>query len=112
MVDRWCTATIPPSAIGPRARRFLTISLATHKIQVQLTGRLGGKRINYEIPGVGHDDPIPMASSIGPLLQSSGMFGIDPATGKRVEGLEAQRAKRESPTSRHCSRRPTRRRTR
>jgi 2-iminobutanoate/2-iminopropanoate deaminase len=31
-----------------------------------------------------------MGSSIGPLLQSSGMFGIDPATGKRVEGLEAQ----------------------
>jgi len=42
------------------------------------------------VPGVGHDDPIPMGSSIGPLLQSSGMFGIDPATGKRVEGLEAQ----------------------
>ena len=31
-----------------------------------------------------------MGSSIGPLLQSSGMFGIDPATGKRVEGLDAQ----------------------
>jgi enamine deaminase RidA (YjgF/YER057c/UK114 family) len=31
-----------------------------------------------------------MASSIGPLLQSSGMFGIDPATGKRVEGLNQQ----------------------
>jgi enamine deaminase RidA (YjgF/YER057c/UK114 family) len=44
------------------------------------------------VPGVGHDDPIPMGSSIGPLLQSSGMFGIDPKTGKRVEGLEAQLA--------------------
>ena len=33
---------------------------------------------------------IPMGSSVGPLLQSSGMFGIDPTTGKRVEGLEAQ----------------------
>ena len=48
------------------------------------------KRKNYEVPGIGHEDPIPMGSSIGPLLQSSGMFGIDPRTGKRVEGLEAQ----------------------
>src|SRR5581483_8026377 len=60
------------------------------QIQVQLTARLGDNRVNYEVPGVGHDDPIPMGSSIGPLLQSSGMFGIDPATGKRVEGLDAQ----------------------
>ena len=31
-----------------------------------------------------------MGSSLGPLLQSSGMFGIDRATKKRVEGLDAQ----------------------
>ena len=89
MVDRW-VRDYP--AFGDRpARKTLPYDLVGDtQIQVQLTGRLGGKRINYEIPGVGHDDPIPMASSIGPLLQSSGMFGIDPATGKRVEGLEAQ----------------------
>ena len=31
-----------------------------------------------------------MASSIGPLLQSFGIYGIDPSHGKVVEGLEAQ----------------------
>jgi 2-iminobutanoate/2-iminopropanoate deaminase len=89
MVERW-VKDFP--AFGDRpARKTLPYDLAGDtQIQVQLTGHLGGARKNYEIPGVGHDDPIPMGSSIGPLLQSSGMFGIDPATGKRVEGLEAQ----------------------
>lgn len=89
MVKRW---VIDYPGFGDRpARKTLPYDLAGEtQIQVQLTGVLGGRRKNYEIPGVGHDDPIPMASSVGPLLQSSGMFGIDPATGKRVEGLSAQ----------------------
>jgi 2-iminobutanoate/2-iminopropanoate deaminase len=89
MVERW-VKDYPVFGDRP-ARKTLPYDLAGEtQIQVQLTGRLDGKRRNYEIPGVGHDDPIPMGSSIGPLLQSSGIFGIDPATGKRVEGLEAQ----------------------
>jgi 2-iminobutanoate/2-iminopropanoate deaminase len=89
MVERW-VKDYPHFGDRP-ARKTLPYELAGDtQIQVQLTGRLGGKRKNYEVPGVGHDDPIPMGSSIGPLLQSSGMFGIDPATGKRAEGLEAQ----------------------
>jgi 2-iminobutanoate/2-iminopropanoate deaminase len=89
MVERW-VKDYPNFGDRP-ARKTLPYDLAgDSQIQVQLTGRLGGRRKNYEVPGVGHDDPIPMGSSIGPLLQSSGMFGIDPATGKRVEGLEAQ----------------------
>jgi 2-iminobutanoate/2-iminopropanoate deaminase len=89
MVDRW-VRDYPNFGDRP-ARKTLPYDLAgDSQIQVQLTGRLGASRKNYEVPGVGHDDPIPMGSSIGPLLQSSGMFGIDPATGKRVEGLEAQ----------------------
>ena len=89
MVKRW-VRDYPNFGDRP-ARKTLPYDLAGEtQIQVQLTGVLGGKRKNYEIPGVGHDDPIPMASSIGPLLQSSGMFGIDPATGKRVEGLTQQ----------------------
>lgn len=89
MVERWVKDY---SNFGDRpARKTLPYELAAgSEIQLQLTGRLGGKRKNYEVPGVGHDDPIPMGSSIGPLLQSSGMFGIDPSTGKRVEGLERQ----------------------
>ncbi len=89
MVKRWVKDY--PNFGNRPARKTLPYDLAGEtQIQVQLTGVLGGKRRNYEIPGVGHDDPIPMASSIGPLLQSSGIFGIDPATGKRVEGLQAQ----------------------
>lgn len=89
MVKRW-VKDYPDFGNRP-ARKTLPYELAGDtEIQVQLTGVLGGRRTNYEIPGVGHDDPIPMASSIGPLLQTSGMFGIDPATGKRVEGLTAQ----------------------
>lgn len=89
MVKRW-VKDYPGFGDRP-ARKTLPYDLAGEtQIQVQLTGVLGGRRKNYEIPGVGHDDPIPMASSIGPLLQSSGMFGIDPATGKRLEGLASQ----------------------
>lgn len=89
MVKRWVD-DYPGFGDRP-ARKTLPYDLAGEtQIQVQLTGVMGERRKNYEIPGVGHDDPIPMASSIGPLLQSSGMFGIDCATGKRVEGLSAQ----------------------
>jgi 2-iminobutanoate/2-iminopropanoate deaminase len=89
MVQRW-VRDYPNFGDRP-ARKTLPYDLAGEtQIQVQLTGVLGAQRRNYEVPGVGHDDPIPMASSVGPLLQSSGMFGIDPATGKRVEGLQAQ----------------------
>jgi 2-iminobutanoate/2-iminopropanoate deaminase len=89
MVERWVNDY---PAFGNRpARKTLPYDLAgDSQIQVQLTGYLGASRKNYEVPGVGHEDPIPMGSSIGPLLQSSGMFGIDPANGKRVDGLEAQ----------------------
>ena len=89
MVERWVN-DYPMFGDRP-ARKTVPYDLAGDtQIQVQITGHLGGARINYEVPGVSHDDPIPMGSSIGPLLQSSGMFGIDPANGKRVEGLEAQ----------------------
>src|SRR5258706_241375 len=89
MVERWIKDY---PAFGDRpARKTLPYDLdGDSELQVQLTGYLGARRKNYEVPGVGHEDPIPMGSSIGPLLQSSGMFGIDPATGKRAEGLDAQ----------------------
>ena len=89
MVERW-VKEYPTFGDRP-ARKTIPYDLAGDtQIQVQLTGYVGAPRVNYEVPGVGHDDPIPMGSSIGPLIQSSGMFGIDPATGKRAEGLEAQ----------------------
>ena len=89
MVERW-VKDYPTFGDRP-ARKTVPYELASEtEIQVQLTGYVGKERINYEVPGVGHDDPIPMGSSIGPLVQSSGMFGIDPATGKRAEGLPYQ----------------------
>lgn len=89
MVERWVN-DYPHFGNRP-ARKTVPYDLAGDtQIQVQLSGYLGAGRKNYEVPGIGHEDPIPMGSSTGPLLQSSGMFGIDPATGNRVEGLEAQ----------------------
>ncbi len=89
MVERWVNDY--PNFGNRPARKTLPYDLAGDtQIQVQLTGYLGGPRKNYEVPGISHEDPIPMGSSIGPLLQSSGMFGIDPATGNRAEGFEAQ----------------------
>jgi 2-iminobutanoate/2-iminopropanoate deaminase len=59
-------------------------------IQQQFIGMLGERRENYEIPGISHHDPIPMACRMGNLVMSSGMGGDDPATGRVPEGLEAQ----------------------
>lgn len=89
MVKRWVD-DFPNFGDRP-ARKTLPYDLAGDtQIQTQITGYIGGRRKNYEVPGVGHDDPIPMASSIGPLFQTSGMFGIDSRTGKRVDGLSGQ----------------------
>ena len=84
-VHRWPTFGDRP------ARKTLPYELpAGSEIQLQLTGYLGARRKNFEVPGVGHHDPIPMASRCGPLFQSSGIYGVDPAGGKVVEGLERQ----------------------
>ncbi len=47
--------------------------------QLQAVAVIGqGQRKNYEIPNVGHHDPIPMGASIGRLMWSSGMSGQPP----------------------------------
>ena len=68
MVERWVNDY---PAFGDRpARKTVPYDLAGDtQIQVQLTGYLGARRKNYEVPGIGHEDPIPMGSSCGPLLQ-------------------------------------------
>jgi 2-iminobutanoate/2-iminopropanoate deaminase len=48
------------------------------------------KRISFEIHGLEHTNPIPIASRIGPFVMSGGIFGKDPATGKFAEGIDAQ----------------------
>jgi enamine deaminase RidA (YjgF/YER057c/UK114 family) len=59
-------------------------------IQLQFSAVLKGRRENFEIPGVGHHDPIPMGAKIGKLLFSSGIGGYDPKSGERAQGLESQ----------------------
>lgn len=40
------------------------------------------RRRCFELPGVHHRAPIPMAAQVGRLLHSSGIPGLDPATGE------------------------------
>ena len=89
MVEEWVRRW--PTFGDRPARKTLPYELpANSEIQLQLTGVLGATRTNFEVPGVGHHDPIPMASRVGPLFQSSGIYGIDPADGQVVEGRERQ----------------------
>ncbi|TFZ06149.1 RidA family protein [Ramlibacter henchirensis] len=48
------------------------------------------KRQSLHVAGFSHKNPIPAAARIGPLLMSGLINGMDPATGKLAEGLEAQ----------------------
>jgi enamine deaminase RidA (YjgF/YER057c/UK114 family) len=48
------------------------------------------KRRSIEIPGLRHENPIPLASQIGPFLATSGVFGKDPATGAIPPDIESQ----------------------
>jgi enamine deaminase RidA (YjgF/YER057c/UK114 family) len=89
MVEEWVRRW--PTFGDRPARKTLLYDLPTDsEIQIQLTGVLGATRSNFEVPGVGHDDPIPMASRVGPLFQSSGIYGIDPEDGNIDAGLEKQ----------------------
>jgi 2-iminobutanoate/2-iminopropanoate deaminase len=92
MVDVW-VKTWPRDGDRP-ARKTLRYPMGG-LIQVQATGVVGGKRTNYEIPGVGHADPIPMGAKIGNVFYSSGISGTLPDPGGQpvrgsVEGLEPQ----------------------
>jgi len=42
------------------------------------------------VPGLDHDNPIPMGCRIGSLMMSSGIFGMDPETGKAPDDIEGQ----------------------
>lgn len=48
-------------------------------------------RKSIVIPGFGHgSNPVPAASVLDKLLMSGALFGMDPATGKLVQGAQAQ----------------------
>jgi len=89
MVDEW--VRVYPNDGERPARKTLRYELgANSEIQIQATGYVGAKRLNFETPGHTHHDPIPMAARTGGLLQSSGISGIDPATSKVPGDLDAQ----------------------
>jgi enamine deaminase RidA (YjgF/YER057c/UK114 family) len=48
------------------------------------------KRQSYEAAGFGHQNPIPAAARVGPLVMSGVIIGFDPATGKPPPDLHAQ----------------------
>ena len=48
-----------------------------------------GRRLSIDVPGFGHDNPIPAACKVGPFLISSGV-SAGAVTAKMLEGLEAQ----------------------
>lgn len=48
------------------------------------------KRRSIEVAGLQHENPIPVASQIGPFLVSSGIFGKDPSTGTIPPGITEQ----------------------
>ncbi len=94
MVDLWVKA-FPEDGNRP-ARKTLRYPMGG-LIQVQATGVIPSagapppaKRTNYEIPGVGHHDPIPMGARIGNGFMSSGISGVQPDLphGRRIEAVE------------------------
>jgi len=51
---------------------------------------MAGKRRSIHVEGVHHGAPIPMGALVGNVLFSSGIIGIDPATGTPPDDLESQ----------------------
>ena len=48
------------------------------------------RRRSFEVPGLQHENPIPMGCTIGPFMMSSGIFGMEPETRKTPPDIESQ----------------------
>ena len=48
------------------------------------------KRRSFEVPGLHHENPIPMGCIIGNLMMTSGIFGMEPETRKTPADIESQ----------------------
>lgn len=96
LVEKWL-GVFPREGDRPARKSFLRADLAgEQQVQIQFTALVGGgARMNYEVPGVHHRDPIPMGARVGNLFMSSGIFGIKPdpkatTQNKPEEGLSNQ----------------------
>src|SRR2546426_3090653 len=48
------------------------------------------RRRSFEVPGLQHENPIPMGCVTGPFMMSSGIFGMDPETRKMPPDIDSQ----------------------
>jgi enamine deaminase RidA (YjgF/YER057c/UK114 family) len=87
MVDTW-VETFPDPASRPTRKTFY---YPLTPIQLQCEAVLGaGSRANFEIEGLAHRDPIPMAARTGSLFTTSGVDGRDPSTSRAPRGAGPQ----------------------
>ena len=93
LIDAWLKM-FPRDGDRPARKTIMYDELKGREtlVQLQFAAALGGKRRNFEIPGVGHHDPIPMGATLGKNFFSSGIGGVDPSTGKQADTLERQAA--------------------
>ena len=91
MIDAWLKM-FPRDGDRPARKTIMYDELKGREtlVQLQFIAVLGAKRRSFEIPGVGHHDPIPMGATIGTRFYSSGIGGYDPKTGKQAETLDRQ----------------------
>jgi enamine deaminase RidA (YjgF/YER057c/UK114 family) len=91
LIDAWLKM-FPRDGDRPARKTIMYDELKGREtlVQLQFAAALGGKRKNFEVPGVGHHDPIPLGATVGKNFFSSGVGGYDPKTGKQVETLERQ----------------------
>lgn len=77
--DSWLKR-FPHAGDRPARKTFLRAPLhGEQRIYFQATALLGGgRRTNYEVPGVRHRDPLPMGARIGDVFMSSGILGNAP----------------------------------
>lgn len=87
MVEIWLKM-FPQDGNRPARKTFGYDMSGRGLAQLQMIAGLGAGRENFEIPGIGHHDPIPLGARVGRLFFSSGVDGRDPATG-RFEGRAA-----------------------
>ena len=48
------------------------------------------RRRSFEVPGLRHENPIPMGCIIGPFMMTSGIFGMEPETRRTPTDIEDQ----------------------
>src|SRR5215475_703914 len=77
--------TTPCSAI-----RICYIVGAVYDRAYSKENRIVSKRRSFEVPGLHHENPIPMGCVIGSFMMTSGIFGMEPETRRTPPDIEGQ----------------------